>query len=62
MKIRRKFLGKTEDFVDKEEQRFEQKHLKAYIKGKTQFRYGYETINGQRFPAWHRVKQDFYEA
>lgn len=35
--ITRKFLGKTEGFTSKEEQRLEEKHLKAYLKGQTHF-------------------------
>ena len=35
----RKFLGKTEGFVNKEERNFEKAHLKAYLKGKRIFKH-----------------------
>ncbi len=41
----RKFLGKTEDFNDKEEQKFEKKHLKAYLKGQQIFNAKVEVKN-----------------
>src|SRR5690242_18676364 len=56
--VRKKFLGKTEDFIDKMEERFEKKHLRAYLKGKSTFRYGFHTDNSQtRQISWHKVKQ-----
>jgi len=33
------FGGKTDNFIDKDEKRFEQAHLKAYLKGATEFKY-----------------------
>lgn len=36
----RKFLGKTENFKDKKERRFNQKMLKAYLKGAEFFKDG----------------------
>ncbi len=44
VKWERKFLGKIKDFKDKEEQRFEQKHLRAYIQGRTEFKWGMKEI------------------
>jgi hypothetical protein len=35
---RRKFLGKTENFVDKAERLHEGKHLKAYLSGAKRFK------------------------
>ena len=49
---RKKFLGKTENFKDKSERRFEQAHLKAYLAGHRQFPYG--SIDGK--PFIHPVK------
>ena len=39
-KWERKFLGKLKDFSSKEEQRLENKHLKAYIKGQKYYKDG----------------------
>ena len=36
----RKFLGKLNNFSSKEERAFENKHLKAYLKGIKQFTFG----------------------
>lgn len=44
----RKFLGKLTGFVDKEEQRFEQKHLDAYIKGQEEFQWGFTNMQNPR--------------
>lgn len=41
---RRSFGGKTDNFESKEEKAFEKAHLKAYLSGKVNFDYGYETI------------------
>ncbi len=54
VKSSRSFGGKTENFTDKRERAFEQKHLKAYLKGWERFRYGFD-INGS--PKWHTVKE-----
>lgn len=53
-KLERSFGGKTEGFKNKEEQRFEQKHLKAYLRGDKIFKHGY-LPNGD--PAFHTVKE-----
>ena len=56
-KWERKFLGKVKDFKDKEEGKFESKHLKAYIQGKEEFQYGFiETPQGRK-PNMIQVKQ-----
>lgn len=53
-KLSRSFGGKTEGFESKGEQRFEQKHLKAYLKGYQRFRFGY-LVNGE--VAWYKVNE-----
>lgn len=57
----RSFGGKTENFVDKQEQAFEQRHLKAYLKGKKMFQCGFKTIEKgnlfRRVPAMFPVKE-----
>jgi hypothetical protein len=52
------FGGKITDFISKEEKNFEQKHLKAYLKGKKYFRHGFKTLSesGHRVPAWFETK------
>lgn len=53
----RKFGGKIDNFESKDEQRLEKKHLKAYLRGNTYFKYGFTTNeDGMRIPAWHKVK------
>lgn len=56
-RVIREFLGKTEGFKDVQEQRWEQKHLKAYLKGYERFTFGYEGQGLDRHPVWHRVDQ-----
>lgn len=53
-KLERSFGGKTENFKSKEEQRFEQKHLKAYLRGDKTFKYGFDK-NGD--PIFYKVKE-----
>lgn len=59
----RKFLGKTEGFESKAEQRFEQKHLRAYIRGHETFTHGKKPVYNSSGvitdyqPAVHKVKQ-----
>ena len=53
-KWERAFLGKTEDFRTKEEQKRERKHLKAYLRGAVTFIFGKDE-NGD--PKSHKVKQ-----
>lgn len=57
----RQFLGvvgnKAQDFVSKQEMAFQKAHLKAYLKGKDLFQYGFiDGING-REPAMYKVQQ-----
>lgn len=68
-KLRRKFLGivytSTKDKegtpIPKESLKFENAHLKAYLKGHTHFIHGYR-INkrGEKEPIFHEVKQRYY--
>ncbi len=47
--LKRSFGGKIKDFESKEEQEFEKRHLKAYLKGNKSFRCGFRTnSNGMR--------------
>ena len=58
----RTFDGKTDGFTDKSERSFEQKHLKAYLKGNETFQYGFKINSfGQRVPSIHKVKQTLIE-
>lgn len=57
----RRFLGKTEGFKNKAEERFEQKHLAAYLKGNERFKHGFSRNKnsiGRGEPLWHDVKQE----
>jgi hypothetical protein len=68
-KLRRRFLGivftRTKDKdgnpIPKEALKFENAHLKAYLKGETYFKFG-TRINkrGIKEPVWHEVKQTYY--
>lgn len=60
--LSRSFEGKLDNFESKEERRFEQKHLKAYLKGWTQFTYGVnvDKETGIKFPKYHEVKQSYF--
>jgi hypothetical protein len=51
---RRSFGGKIDNFKDKQERAFEQKHLNAYLKGRSTFNYG-KGLNG--LPITHKVKE-----
>lgn len=60
----RRFLGKTEGFKDKAEERFEQKHLEAYLKGRPSFYHGFSANKnsiGRGTPLLHHVKQEVIE-
>lgn len=62
-KKKRRFLGKTEGFINDEEKKFEKAHLKAYLKGKKRFNHGFEggrNMQGVLIPTIHLVKQEFY--
>lgn len=66
--VSRKFLGKIAGFetgkqddqgrniIDKAERNYQQKHLKAYLKGHQRFQAGFD-LNGT--PAYHEVKQQY---
>lgn len=61
-KWNREFLGKIKDFDSLEEAKFEKKHLKAYLRGLDEFKYGYEMKldrygNEYSAPIVHKVKQ-----
>lgn len=51
----RKFLGKIDGFVDKQEKNLQKAHLKAYIGGHEFFHYGYS--GGQRCK--YKVQQQY---
>lgn len=53
----RRFLGKIDGFIDRQEKAFEQKHLKAYLKGQTKFIIGYR----QGMAVYSDVKQELIE-
>lgn len=59
----RQFLGKIKDFIDKDEQKFENAHLRAYLKGYEKFTYGFEQVPNpitglmETRPKWHDVQQ-----
>jgi hypothetical protein len=57
--IGRKFLGKTEDFNDKAERAHEQRHLKAYLKGKSEFTHGRIRTKQGVVPKSFKVKQQY---
>lgn len=54
---KRTFGGKIENFINKEERNFENKHLKAYLKGHEKFRFGFDLKSKE--PLWYRVKEIF---
>ena len=51
--LRRRFGGKTANFKAKTEKAFEQKHLRAYLKGHERFRMGFNSLTGE--PNWYKV-------
>lgn len=59
-KYTRRFLGNASITASP----LEKKHLKAYLKGKKRFRYGYEIIKDKatgferKVPKWHDVKEE----
>jgi hypothetical protein len=63
-RFERKFLGKVKGFVNKEEARFERKHLKAYLAGKEVFIDGFELVAHpltgftEKRPIIHQVQQE----
>lgn len=52
----RKFLGKTEGFKDKEERSFNQRMLKAYLKGYKYFHFGRNVLGHKKE---HLVMQEY---
>ncbi len=54
--LKRSFGGKIKYFSSKEEEEFEKRHLKAYLKGDKNFRCGFKTgTNGMREENWFNV-------
>ena len=52
--LRRSFGGKIDNFTNKLERAFEQRHLKAYLKGKQYFRFGFNAMGD---PNWFKVNE-----
>lgn len=53
----RTFGGKLDNFISIQERRFEQKHLKAYLRGDKYFSYGTKiNENGIKIPMWFQTK------
>ncbi len=42
IKTKRSFGGKIDNFETKEERNFQKKHLRAYLKGNSHFRHGFD--------------------
>ncbi len=57
-KFTREFLGKIGGFESKQEQRREQKHLKAYLKGYNRFTFGRDK---ERNPIYHPVLENLIQ-
>lgn len=55
--LRRSFGGKINNFKDKAERAFEDKHLKAYLKGHEKFTFGFKTVGNKREAIWFDVKE-----
>lgn len=53
----RSFGGKTEGFENKMEQRQEQKHLKAYLKGYNRYKFGKNPVTGDEI--WFDVIENW---
>lgn len=52
-KLKRKYLGGLTSSP------FDKAHLKAYLKGCSMFRYGYETVSEVRQEKYHTVQQEY---
>lgn len=52
-KLKRKYLGGLTSAP------FDKAHLKAYLKGWSQFIYGYETVSEVRQKKYHTVQQEY---
>lgn len=51
--LRRRFLGKLDNFNNRTEQAFEKRNLKAYLKGEDKFKFGFKTTeDNKRIPQW----------
>lgn len=57
VKYNRQFLGKLTDFSSAEEKNFEQRHLKAYLRGYQWFNFGFEGIGRLRKPKYYQVQE-----
>jgi len=55
--LKRSFGGKIKDFSSKEEEEFEKRHLKAYLKGHTNFNHGFSGSWPNNLPNTHTVKE-----
>lgn len=53
----RKFLGKTDNFKDKEQKHFFQRMLRAYLQGKKVFNYGFSRSLTGLVPNEYKVLQ-----
>ena len=61
-KTTRRFLGNTDGpYKNNTERNFEKAHLKAYLKGKDYFSFGFETVNSFRQRRRYRVQQQYSE-
>ena len=64
--LKKRFLGKVgnklSDFADKQEMMFEKAHLRAYLKGRDVFHFGFseDPVTGVKFPQKHQVKYEYY--
>lgn len=56
---KRRFLGKTDNFADKQERNFNKKMLKAYLRGDANFSFGLDSETRQ--PIMFKVLQETYE-
>lgn len=55
--IGRRFTGKFDSFENNQERNFYKKALKAYIRGWSQFRFGYDDLG---MPVYHHTPQQYY--
>lgn len=53
----RHFLGKTENFSNAHDRRFNQRMLRAYLKGHKRFNFGFTRIQNQLIPDTYEVLQ-----
>lgn len=57
--IKRRFLGKLDNFTDKVDRNFNKKMLKAYLRGNTHFSFGVD--EQKKMPIMYKVLQEYYE-